>query len=165
MKIFKKNAGNKLLEWIMAILSKGRKPGDFESHNSLKLNFINTQGPCVIFVEYESFFESNFPDILALCETNKLRWLNWLLQFLYKPFSFCPKGFYYLCTWSCSICERRTSFCTRLIARKLCKFLLMFLTSFTGIWMNILQRGFFKTSRGDLLTALRFLGGIIFLVL
>ena len=50
--------------------SKGRKPDKFELHNSLKLSFTNFQGFHSNFVECESFFESNSPDILALCETN-----------------------------------------------------------------------------------------------
>ena len=54
----------------MAILSKGCKPDNFEPHNSLKLNFTNIRGLRSNFVECESFLESNFPDILALCETN-----------------------------------------------------------------------------------------------
>ena len=52
----------------MAILSKACKPDNFESHNSLKLNFTNVQGLCSSFVDCESFLESNSPDILALCE-------------------------------------------------------------------------------------------------
>ena len=48
-----------LTQWIMVILSD-----NFESHNFLNLSFMN------IFVEWESFLESNSPDILALCETN-----------------------------------------------------------------------------------------------
>ena len=39
----------------MAILSKGRKPDNFESHNSLKLRFKNIRGPCSNFVDCESF--------------------------------------------------------------------------------------------------------------
>ena len=54
----------------MAILSKVCKPENFESHNSLKLNFTNIQGLRSNFVDCESFLESNSPDILALCETN-----------------------------------------------------------------------------------------------
>ena len=54
----------------MAVSSIGCKPDDFEPHNSLKLSFTNIQGLCSNFVEYESFLESNSPDILALCETN-----------------------------------------------------------------------------------------------
>ena len=46
----------------MAILSKGCKPDNFESHSSLKLSFMH-------FVNCESFLEPNAPDILALCET------------------------------------------------------------------------------------------------
>ena len=51
----------------MAILSKACKPDNFESHNSLKLSFMNIS---LNFVDCESFLESNSPDILALCETN-----------------------------------------------------------------------------------------------
>ena len=54
----------------MAILSKGSKPDNFESHNSLELSFTNICGLCLNSVECKSFLESNSPDILALCETN-----------------------------------------------------------------------------------------------
>ena len=54
----------------MAILSKGCKPDNFESHNSVNLSFTNIRGLRSNFVECESFLESNSPDILALCETN-----------------------------------------------------------------------------------------------
>ena len=54
----------------MAILSKACKPDNFESHNFLKLSFMNIWGLCSNFVDCESFIESNSPDILALCETN-----------------------------------------------------------------------------------------------
>ena len=54
----------------MAILSEGCKPDNFESHNSLKLSFMNTHGLCLNFVGFKSFPESNSPNILALCETN-----------------------------------------------------------------------------------------------
>ena len=53
----------------MAILSKGYKPDNFESHNSLKLSYTNVRGFHSNFVECESFLESDSPDILALCET------------------------------------------------------------------------------------------------
>ena len=53
-----------LTQWIMAILSKASTPNKFESHNPLKLIFMNIQGLCSIFVECESF-----PDILALLKT------------------------------------------------------------------------------------------------
>ena len=54
----------------MAILSKACEPDNFESHNSLKLSFMNIRGLRSNFVDSESFLESNSPDILALCETN-----------------------------------------------------------------------------------------------
>ena len=50
--------------------SKGCKPGNFKSHNSLKLSFTNIRGRCLNSVECESFLESNSLDILALLETN-----------------------------------------------------------------------------------------------
>ena len=52
----------------MAILSKGCKPDNIESCNSLKLGFSNVQG--LHSSLSESFLESNSPDILALFETD-----------------------------------------------------------------------------------------------
>ena len=46
------------------------KPDNFESNNSLKLSFTNIRGLRPNFVDSESFFESNSPDVLALYETN-----------------------------------------------------------------------------------------------
>ena len=54
----------------MTILSKVCKPDSFESHNSLKLSFMNIPGLRSNFVDCESFLQSNSPDILALCEAN-----------------------------------------------------------------------------------------------
>ena len=59
-----------LTQWIMAILSKWCKPGNFEPHNSLKLSFTNISGFHSSFVKCESFLESNCLDILVLCEIN-----------------------------------------------------------------------------------------------
>ena len=60
------------LFWLneMTILSKESKPDNFESRNSLKLNFTNIRGLLSNFVGCESFLELNSPDILAYCETN-----------------------------------------------------------------------------------------------
>ena len=52
------------------ILSKGSKPDRFESHNFLKRSLTNIQGLRSNFIDYESFLESNFLNILALCEAN-----------------------------------------------------------------------------------------------
>ena len=54
----------------MAILSKACRPHNFALHNSLKLSFSNIGGLRLNFVDWESFLESNSPDILSLCETN-----------------------------------------------------------------------------------------------
>ena len=54
----------------MTILSKACKPDNFESHNSLKLTFMNIPGLHSNFVDCEPFIESNSPDIVALCEAN-----------------------------------------------------------------------------------------------
>ena len=50
----------------MAILSKGCKRDNFESHNSLLQTFVFHLN----FVECQYFFESSSPNILVLCETN-----------------------------------------------------------------------------------------------
>ena len=61
-------------------------------------------------------------------------WLNWFWQFLSERLSsFNSKRFWYSYAWSRSLCERRTSFCTGLISRKLCRFLFMFSTGFTSL--------------------------------
>ena len=48
-------------QWILAILSKGCESDNFESHNSLKLNFMNIRGLLSNCVECETFLELNSP--------------------------------------------------------------------------------------------------------
>ena len=55
----------------MSILSKACKPDNSESHNSLKLSFMNIWGFRSNFVDCEFSLESNYPHIFALCETNR----------------------------------------------------------------------------------------------
>ena len=100
----------------MAILSKGCKPDKFESHNSLKLSFTNSRGLHSNFVEYESFFESNFPGILALCGTN--------LEDSTDSGNISVTGYL-------PLFEGRTSFCLELISKKLSGFLFILSTGFT----------------------------------
>ena len=70
---------------------------------------------------------------------DKLGWVNWFWQFLCEGLSsFNLKRFYYSYAWSCSLCERRTSFCMRVISRKLCGLLLIFSTSFTLVSVLLL---------------------------
>ena len=59
-----------LTKWIMAILVKGCKPDNSESHNSVKLSFANIWGLRLNFVDCESFLESNSHGILVLYKTN-----------------------------------------------------------------------------------------------
>ena len=92
----------------MAILSKGCKLGDFESHNSLKCSFTNTCGLCSSFVKCKSFPELDAPEMLALCETNLGDSID-SGNFCDGLSSFNLKGFYYSYAWSCSLCEGRTS--------------------------------------------------------
>ena len=83
----------------MTILSKRCKQDNFEPHNSLKLSFTNIRGLCSKFVRQTIW--------------GKLGWFYWFWQFLCQGlFSFNPKQFCYSYAWSCSLCERRTSFCT-----------------------------------------------------
>ena len=70
---------------------------------------------------------------------DKLGWLNWFWQFLCGRFSsFNLKGLYCSYALSCSLCERRTSFCTGLISRKLYGFLLRFSAGFTSLIVLLL---------------------------
>ena len=102
-----------LTKWIMAILVKGCKPDNSESHNSVKLSFTNIWGLRLNFVDFE--------------------WLNWLWQFLCERLSsFNLKGFYYSYPSSCCLCEARTSFCMGFFSRNLWGFLLMLSTDFTS---------------------------------
>ena len=118
-------------------ISKACKPDNFELHNSLKLNFTNIQDLHSNIVDCKSFFESNSPDILALYETNLDDPID-SGNVSEKLPSFNSKGFQYSQAWSCSLCERRTSFCMELISRKLCRFLLMFSTGFTSLSVLLL---------------------------
>ena len=54
----------------MVILSKRRKPDNFEFHNSLMLGFINIWVLPSDFLGCKFFLDLNSLDILALCETN-----------------------------------------------------------------------------------------------
>ena len=106
---------------------------NFEPHNSLKLSFTNIQH-----LPSDFCWMWIFPWIKLSWHScslwDKLGWLNWFWQFLWAGLSsFNPKRFYYSYVWSFSLCERRTSFCTDLISRKLCEFLLLFSTSFTSL--------------------------------
>ena len=117
----------------MTILSKRCKPDNFASHNSLTLSFTNIWGLCPNFLDCESFLESSSPDIHAPCERN-------LDDLIHSDNSFDVnlKGFYYSYAWSHSLYEGRTSFCTGLVSRKLCRFLLMFSTGFVSLSVLIL---------------------------
>ena len=120
----------------MPILSKTCKPDNFKLYNSVKLSFTNIRGLRSNFVGCESFLESNSPDILALCETNLDDPID-SGNFPVRGLScFNAKRFYYSYASSCSLCERRTSFCTGLISWKRCRFSLMFSTGFTTQWLT-----------------------------
>ena len=120
----------------MVILSKGCKPDNFESHNSLKLSFTNIRGLRSNFVECESFLKSNSPDILALCEAN--------LDDSIDSGNFSVRGYLPLIRKD-SIPHMhglavyvKEGLCTGLIYRKLSGFLLMFSTGFTSLSVLIL---------------------------
>ena len=115
----------------MTILSKRRKPDNFESHNTLKLSFTNIRGFHSNFFDCESFLELNSPDIRALSETNLDDSTDLAIFLLgFSPFNL--KGFSYSYGLSSSLCERRTSVCLVLISRKIYGFLLKCLTGFTS---------------------------------
>ena len=122
----------------MATLSKGCKPDNFQSHNSLKLSFTHIWGLHSNFVECESFPESTTPDILALCETK--------LNVSAGSGNFSERGYLSLIQKDCvthmhglkSFCKRRTYLCMGLTSRKLYRFSLMFSTGFTSFSVLLL---------------------------
>ena len=118
----------------MAILSKGCKPDNFESHSSLKLSATNIRGLRSNFVDCESILESNSPGVLALCETN----LDDSIDFS----NFSVKGYLLLIQKDSSTHMHGLAFYVKerlpFISRKLCRFLLMFLTGFTSLSVLLL---------------------------
>ena len=60
-----------LTQSIMAILSKGCKPDNFESHYPLKLNFTNIRGLCLNFVDCQSFLDQT---LLTFLLYGRLGW-------------------------------------------------------------------------------------------
>ena len=71
----------------MAILSKGYKPNNFESHNSLKLSSTNIQGHRSKFYWIWIFpwFQLSWYSCFMW---DKFGWLNWFSQFLCEGFIF-----------------------------------------------------------------------------
>ena len=92
--------------------------------------------------------------LLTFSVWDKPGWLNLFWQFLCERLSsFNPKGFYY--AWSCSLCGRRTFFCTGRISRKLCILLLMFSTGFTAL--SVLLFSLYQSSSLSLCTVFGFI--------
>ena len=97
-----------------------------ESQNSLKPSFTNPQGYRSTFVWYEFFLSNqNLPKFLLYMRQT---WINQLIGAISEWGLSCfnTECFCYSYAWSCSLCERRTSFCTGLMSRKLCGVLLSF---------------------------------------
>ena len=104
---------------------------NFESHNSLKLSFTNIRE---VFVWISWMWI--FPWIKLSWDScsiwGKLGLIHWSWQFVREDLSSCNlKGFGYSYAWICSLCEGRTSFFVGLISKNLCRFLILFSTSFT----------------------------------
>ena len=102
-----------------------------------QLSFTNIWGLHLNFADFESFLETNSPDIVALSETN--------LDDSINSGNFSVRGYLPL-IWkdssthmhSASLCEGRTCFCMGLISRKLCSFFLIFSTGFTSLSVLLL---------------------------
>ena len=99
---------------------------------------MNIRGLRSNLVECEYFLESNSTDILALCETKFDDWTGFVNFSVPDYLSLFWKDS--ITHISCSLCEGGASFCTGLISRKLCRFLLMFSTSVTllSVWLFFL---------------------------
>ena len=116
----------------MTILSKGCKPDKFEPHNSLKLSFMNILGLHSNFIEWQSFHESNSPDILASCEA--------ILDNSIDSGNFSVRGYLPLIRKDPIIHMHGLDVYVKegIISTKLCGFLLMLLTSFTSLSVLLL---------------------------
>ena len=123
-----------LNKWIMAILSKGCKPDNFEPHN-LVLWILEAFVRNLLNVNLSL---NQTPNINAICKTNVDDSIDFGNFYYDGLSSFNPKRFYYSYVWSWSLCETRTSFCAERISRKLCRFLRMFLTGFTSLRVLLL---------------------------
>ena len=100
---------------------------------TLKLSFTNIWGLRSKFVDCESFFESNPPDILALCETNLGDPIDSgrfsvavYLPFIQKDSTTHMHGL-------AVYVKEELPFSMGLVSRKLCRFLFMFSTGFTSL--------------------------------
>ena len=125
------------LTYIFSCQKPVYRPDNFESYNSLKLSLTNIWNLCSIFVDCECFLEWNSPDILALCKANLDDSIG-SGNFSEGLLCFNLKGFYCSYVRSCSFCEGKTSFCTGLVSRKLCRLLIVFSTGFTSLSVLLL---------------------------
>ena len=62
------------MKWLAC--QKHKKPNNFKSHNSLIFSLTNTRDLPSNFVSYESFLESNTPNILTVWGTNLVDLIN-----------------------------------------------------------------------------------------
>ena len=121
------------------ILSKGRKPDNFEPHNSqiTKRSFTNIRGFRSNFVGCESFLQSNYPDILTLCKTN--------LDDAIHSGNFSVRGYITLIrkdsvthVHGLAVYVKTGLTYTGLLSRKHCGFFFMFSTGFTSFSVLLL---------------------------
>ena len=121
----------------MAILSKGCKPDNLKLYNSLKLSFMNTWAFVgILFIVSLYLNQTLLKDILVLCNTN--------LDNLIDSGNFSVRGYLPL-IWRDSTTHMhglavfvKEELPFRLTSRKLCRFLLMFLTGFTSLGVLLL---------------------------
>ena len=122
----------------MARSSKGCKPGNFKSHYSVKRSLRNTGCLHLNFVECESLLELNSPESLAICERN----LDNSIDFSNFPVrDYLPIiGMDFITHLHCLAIDvnKGVSFYSRLISRKLCRFLLMYLTGLISLSVLLL---------------------------
>ena len=90
-----------LMIWIMAILWKGCKPDNFQSHNSLKLSLLKLFEALVWILLIVNLPLSQTLLILVCVRQN---WMTRLILCEGGLSSFNLKGFCYLYVWSCSLC-------------------------------------------------------------
>ena len=119
-----------LTQWN-TILSKVRKPDNFETHNSLKLNFTNFNFFALISLNLNVYLNQTLLIfLLYVSQTWKTQVIQ-AVSMCERLSSFNLKGFCLICM-VLQFMQRRTSFCTGLVFKKLWGFLLVFSTGPTS---------------------------------
>ena len=113
-----------LTQWIMAILSKGCKPDNFESHKSLILSFTNVR----------SLYLFLHQTVLTFLLYVRQTWMtHWFWQFFSEGYLPLIRKNYITYMHGLAVYAKKRLLFARDLSPENCGFLLMFSTSFTSL--------------------------------